>query len=83
MAGYRRVQRKVPKVTPMMKAGCFLLGFLLNVLGILLAFYFNRSSLPAMRKAAVKYAAFGFIALIIFDVLLTRFMLPALYLFYS
>ena len=46
---------RIPKMTPAIKAGYFVLGFFLNLIGVLIACIINRRSLPAVRRIAPTF----------------------------
>ncbi|OLR56215.1 hypothetical protein BHK98_09155 [Hornefia porci] len=50
---------RVPKMTPAIKAGYFVLGFFLNLIGVLIACIVNRRALPAVRRIALRYTFYG------------------------
>ena len=55
-------QPPAPELTGGMKFGYFALGFLGNLLGILVSWLINADKHPAIRNAAIKWSAIGFAA---------------------
>lgn len=64
------VQPPVPQLTGGMKFGYFAVGFLGNLLGILIAWLINADKHPAIRNAAIKWSVVGFAATFVIGIVL-------------
>lgn len=60
----------VPQLTGGMKFGYFALGFLGNLLGILIAWLINADKHPAIRNSAIKWSVVGFACTFVIGILI-------------
>lgn len=68
--GYMPVQPPVPQLTGGMKFGYFALGFLGNLLGIVVSWLINADKHPAVRNDAIKWSVIGFAATFVIGIVI-------------
>lgn len=68
--GYMPVQPPVPRLTGGMKFGYFALGFLGNLLGIVVSWLINADKHPAVRNDAIKWSVIGFVATFVIGIVI-------------
>lgn len=67
----------VPQLTQLtggQKFGWFIVGFLGNIIGMLLAWLVNIDKAPQVKSDAIKFSVIGFVVAIVLDVILFVFM---------
>lgn len=65
------MQQLVPQLTGGMKFGYFALGFLGNLLGILIAWLINADKHPEIRNSAIKWSVVGFACTFVIGILIS------------